>query len=230
LLKAAPIAPLILLGILHYSRKLFHHENLFFHDGLLAIVTVTRSDFSICKEFSISFDGGRRVANLSPKQHMKTAKEGSLQQQGVSLREFLDIQTKTCGVLMTVEPVEEKPEVVKLTPQPGGVCMCGLGIEVPKAAISNVIPTGDTVRCCGKVLRAVEVTFAEGASISLKDLFGQLSAGFRRAQRRDLWGYGIVPFEAINCVQLHKKVLAETGDAELAKEAFRECVAWGGRR
>jgi hypothetical protein len=89
--------------------------------------------------------------------------------------------------LATIEPVEGKPDAVKITPwlQSTG-CLCASALVIPKAVIASVNPTGKTHHCCGKNLHVVEVTFATGAQVPVADVFAQAasSARVRRMRRR----------------------------------------------
>ncbi len=91
--------------------------------------------------------------------------------------EFLTEQEK--GVfLATIEPIENDDKRVKVTPwRAGHGCLCQLSIVIPKEAIANVTPTGDRHPCCNKVLRVVEITFKEGSTMSLDEVFKNLLAG-----------------------------------------------------
>jgi hypothetical protein len=71
--------------------------------------------------------------------------------------------------------VESSPDLVKITPWTAKAgCQCKLSIEIPKASLAGVTPTGDTHLCCGKTLKVVVLHFAEGHTIKFDDLFGQL--------------------------------------------------------
>jgi hypothetical protein len=75
----------------------------------------------------------------------------------------------------TLEPVEGKPEVVKVTPWlPATGCLCHLALVLPKTAIASVRLTGEVHYCCAKRLQVVEVTFAKGAQVSVTEVFSQV--------------------------------------------------------
>jgi hypothetical protein len=93
----------------------------------------------------------------------------------LSLDDFLKEQGKARNKV-TIEPIADKQDSVKLTPYVGGTgCLCNLSISVPRAAIKSVEPTGETHLCCGKTLRVVQVEFAEGHSITYPEMLAQLS-------------------------------------------------------
>jgi hypothetical protein len=93
----------------------------------------------------------------------------------LSLDDFLKEQDKATNKV-TIEPIADKQDSVKLTPYIGGKgCQCNLSISVPRAAIKLVEPTGEIHLCCGKTLRVVQVEFAEGHSISYPEMLAQLS-------------------------------------------------------
>jgi hypothetical protein len=91
--------------------------------------------------------------------------------------------------LATIESVDGKPDLVKVTPwlQSTG-CLCTLALVFPKAVIASVNPTGKTHHCCGKSLQIVEVTFEKGAQVAVADVFAQAasSARVRRIPRRSV--------------------------------------------
>jgi hypothetical protein len=93
----------------------------------------------------------------------------------VSLEEFLKDQS-TPRFTATIEAVEGKPDVVKVTPwaAASGQCFCHLAINVRKSAFKLVTLTGDTHVCCGKTLKVVELHFKKGETISAEELFTQL--------------------------------------------------------
>ena len=76
----------------------------------------------------------------------------------------------------TVEAIESQPSMVKITPWTAASgCLCHLSVQVAKASLEGVTPTGDTHECCGKTLKVVQLHFKEGESIAFEDLFGQLN-------------------------------------------------------
>jgi hypothetical protein len=91
--------------------------------------------------------------------------------------------------LATIEPVEGKPDLVKVTPWLQSIgCLCTSALVFPKAVIASVNPTGKTHHCCGKSLQIVEVTFGKGAQVSVADVFAQAasSATVQRIPRRSV--------------------------------------------
>lgn len=138
-------------------------------------------------------------------------------EQAISVDELLDVQKNLLGCPATIESVEGKPGVVKITPWVDGKCQCRLAIEVPKTSIRQVTPTGETHKCCGKGLRVVEIQFKEGSTISLKDVFSQLCCIAEEEERT-------YQAQVRGCVWLHKKLLADGKSTEEAAEAFRACV------
>ncbi len=76
----------------------------------------------------------------------------------------------------TVETIEGEPDKVKITPWTAAAgCLCHLSINIIKASLIGVTPTGETHVCCGKTLKVVELHFKKDESIRLEDVFGQLS-------------------------------------------------------
>jgi hypothetical protein len=91
------------------------------------------------------------------------------------------LQSQHQGLLATLEPVAEKPDLVKLTPWvPNGGCLCAWALNVKKTAIESVRATGDSHVCCGKILKVAEITFAKDATIGLADVFAQALGGAQR--------------------------------------------------
>jgi hypothetical protein len=92
----------------------------------------------------------------------------------ISVEELLSSQSKSsCSA--TVEAVEGQPDLVKITPWTAAAgCLCHLAVNIPKASLAGVTPTGDTHVCCGKTLKVVELHFKKGESITLEELFSQL--------------------------------------------------------
>lgn len=95
----------------------------------------------------------------------------------------------------TVESTDD-PLVVKLTPYvPDVGCLCSGALLIPKAAIENVIPTGEAHICCGKQLSVVEINFVKHASIPVADVLEQLKTRLVSASMKTggAGGYGAVP-------------------------------------
>jgi hypothetical protein len=86
-------------------------------------------------------------------------------------------QQQVVKPLATIEPIEGKPESVKVTPwvQSKG-CLCASTLVIPKAAISSVSPTGETHYCCGKQLHVVEINFKEDAQLSVAETFSHVAS------------------------------------------------------
>ena len=79
--------------------------------------------------------------------------------------------------LATIEQVDGKPELVKVTPWVKNMgCLCTLALVVPKIVITSVKTTGENHYCCGKQLEVVEVNFKKDASIAVADVFAQASS------------------------------------------------------
>lgn len=90
------------------------------------------------------------------------------------------------GKTVTVEPIPEKPEFVKITPWTKHVgCLCHLSFVVPKSSIANVVPTEDKHYCCGKTLIVVEISFVADATITLDDLLNQMIEKSQHAEPSD---------------------------------------------
>ena len=100
----------------------------------------------------------------------------------VGLEEFLRDQS-TPRFTATIEAVDGKPDVVKVTPWAATTrqCFCHLAIDVRKTAFESVTPTGDTHVCCGKTLKVVEVHFKKGETIAAEEIFTQLRDSAHRA-------------------------------------------------
>lgn len=94
----------------------------------------------------------------------------------LSIDELLDEQSQQV-IRATIEKIEGDAEHVKVTPwTSNGGCNCDLAINVKKASIEGATPTGETHVCCGKTLKIVEVHFKSEATLTLDELFRQLSA------------------------------------------------------
>ncbi|MBV9469487.1 MAG: hypothetical protein JOZ57_09590 [Abitibacteriaceae bacterium] len=93
----------------------------------------------------------------------------------IGLDEFL--KTQGSSFEATVEPVEDAPDLVKVSPYVRGLgCLCQLAVKLPGTTIESVEPTSQTHHCCGKILTVVKVNFKAESTITLNDLFSQLSA------------------------------------------------------
>jgi hypothetical protein len=106
------------------------------------------------------------------------APTGSTERPGrerLSLDELLVRQQSSSRA--TVEEIKDDRSRVKVTPWVlGSGCLCHLAMTVPRSAIESVVLTGDTHFCCGKILQVVEIEFAEGAALSVSEIFSQASA------------------------------------------------------
>lgn len=100
----------------------------------------------------------------------------------VGLEEFLRDQSAP-RFTATIEAVEGKPDLVKVTPWAATTrqCFCHLAINVRKSAFESVTPTEDTHVCCGKTLTVVELHFKKGETISAEEIFAQLRDSAHRA-------------------------------------------------
>jgi hypothetical protein len=102
----------------------------------------------------------------------------------LSLDELLARQ-HTSGPAATIEPVQDRDDVVKLTPWIlAGGCQCAQSLVIPKKAIESLSLTGEKHSCCGKWLQVVHVTFS-GEAKYLADVIDQLgkNAQIASAQR-----------------------------------------------
>jgi hypothetical protein len=95
----------------------------------------------------------------------------------MNLDEFLEAHGKDAGttgaVQATLEPVENKPDVVKVTSYVEGVgCGCAGALELSKTLIGQVTPSGTFHHCCGKRLEVVSIQFVEGASMPVGEVLG----------------------------------------------------------
>ena len=81
----------------------------------------------------------------------------------------------------TVEAIAGDTAHVRVTPwvRSSG-CLCHLALKIPRSAIRSLALTGDLQACCGKSLQVVQVDFAEGASMNLSELYGQLGEAAAR--------------------------------------------------
>lgn len=112
----------------------------------------------------------------------------------ITLDELLE-QQNTLPLLATIEIVEDKTDVVKITPwvKHSG-CQCQFALQIAKSAIESVAPTGDLHICCGKALKVVVVEFKNDSTISLNDLYGQLAQSNTRQEQSP-------PFESRGVLQ-----------------------------
>ena len=92
-----------------------------------------------------------------------------------SLDSFLQTQGKAAN-LGTIEPVDGKPDLIKVTPWVAGLgCLCNRAIEVPKTSVEFVRRTDDRHTCCGKVFDVVEVHWAKESLMPISELFSQMA-------------------------------------------------------
>lgn len=79
----------------------------------------------------------------------------------MTVDEFMQEKARA-SILATLDPVEN-PGKVRVTPyQPGHDCGCAQGFEVPRNAIKDIKPTGQTLRCCGTLHKVVGLEFKAG--------------------------------------------------------------------
>lgn len=96
--------------------------------------------------------------------------------QSLSIDELLSKQVEP-SLLATVEAVQDKPELVKITPwRAAAGCLCHLSLRIPKGLLDGATPTGDMHVCCGKTLQVVQLHLKTGESLNLEDVIGQLHA------------------------------------------------------
>lgn len=112
----------------------------------------------------------------------------------LSIDEFLKDQSSS-KFTATVEAIEDKPDLVKVTPWVAAsrTCLCHLAINVRKSSLEGVTPTGDTHVCCGKSLKIVELHFKKGETLTAEDVFSQLSASARGSAESHHTGHGQLP-------------------------------------
>jgi hypothetical protein len=103
----------------------------------------------------------------------------------ISVDDLLNSQSKS-SFSATVEAVEGQPDLVKVTPWTAAAgCLCHLSVNINKASLAGVTPTGETHVCCGKTLKVVELHFKKGESITLEDVFGQLHRSASKATHEE---------------------------------------------
>jgi len=91
-----------------------------------------------------------------------------------SIDDFLARQSVS-EISSTIEPIEGKPDSVKLTPwTPESGCLCHLSMTIKKSALEGVISTGQTHICCGKTLKVAQLRFKKGETLPLEHVFNQL--------------------------------------------------------
>ena len=148
----------------------------------------------------------------------------------------------------TVEAIESQPSMVKITPWTAASgCLCHLSVQVAKASLEGVTPTGDTHECCGKTLKVVQLHFKEGESIAFEDLFGQLNVhasktasfsdavhatpaeapGLPPAPIPPPWGWGypswLEPFKR-HAPRPWKRSMLGTGRSSLCESNYSRCL------
>lgn len=98
-----------------------------------------------------------------------------MSEQTISVDELLSQQSRDI-FKATIEPLEDD-SMVSVTPYIiGRGCQCQFALRLSKSAIAGVTPSGETHICCGKTLLVVAISFAAGQSISITDVFKQLTA------------------------------------------------------
>lgn len=91
-----------------------------------------------------------------------------------SVDDFLG-QQSVSEISATIEPIEGKPDFVKVTPwTPESGCLCHLSLTIRKSALEAVTPTGQSHICCGKTLKVAQLRFKKGEKLPLEDVFSQL--------------------------------------------------------
>lgn len=91
----------------------------------------------------------------------------------MSLDEFFTLQART-SVRATLEPIEGDDINLKITPWlEGEGCLCAYALTIPRKALRQVSPTGESHICCGKRLLVVEVEFSDKSTLSVSDVFQQ---------------------------------------------------------
>lgn len=130
----------------------------------------------------------------------------------IELEDLLRDQDRATAALeATIEPVDDDPDRVRITPfVPNVGCMCSVALTVRKEAIGSLVRTDEHHKCCGKTLGVVEVELTDE---TLKDVFSQLvnamsmniptphhppasqddpfSARTGRRALRSRWGFGV---------------------------------------
>jgi hypothetical protein len=82
--------------------------------------------------------------------------------QEISLDQVLDMQEHAGAPHVTVQRVAGNDEVVRVTPwSAGSPCLCGLSLQIPKAAIEAVTLTGQSHSCCGRLLPVVGLRLSD---------------------------------------------------------------------
>lgn len=94
----------------------------------------------------------------------------------VSVDSWLATKPEEPRLLVTLKPVPEDDEHVYVTPAlPGGACACSGGVRIAKDSIAGVTATDQKRECCGGSATLVEIRFKPKATISLTDLFDQIT-------------------------------------------------------
>ncbi|MEO7313251.1 MAG: hypothetical protein ABIX01_22890 [Chitinophagaceae bacterium] len=97
-----------------------------------------------------------------------------------TLHDFLHAaKLKQSALLATIELADGDEHLITITPFTHDGGGCGDSFIVSKDAIEWVRQTGQIKYCCGSGHEVIEVGFKEGASISIKEVFQQLSAKAR---------------------------------------------------
>ena len=90
-----------------------------------------------------------------------------------SLHDFLhEEKIKQSALLATIELVHDDDHLISISPFTNDESGCNNSFIVRKENVEWVKKTGQVHYCCGNQHDVVEIGFKEGASISLKELFG----------------------------------------------------------
>jgi hypothetical protein len=101
--------------------------------------------------------------------------------QNLSLDALLSAQS-TSHALVTIESIDSRDDVVKVTPwSESGGCQCDWSVLIKRSQIESVTPSGQTHHCCGKRLQVVSINFHKNASLDPTEFLGQLSAASARS-------------------------------------------------
>jgi hypothetical protein len=97
--------------------------------------------------------------------------------------------------VVTIEALPDDDDRVKVTPYvPGVGCLCSRALNVPKASIARIEPTGDHHDCCGHRLLVVRVSFSDE---TWADALQQVSASIGESEHAAPMSRGGVSEEPI---------------------------------
>src|SRR4051812_42315960 len=86
--------------------------------------------------------------------------------------EFLKQQHESgLEIVATIESTDDRPGYVKVTPysRTGG-CRCSHSFALEVTHIDDVLPTGETIWCCGKHLKVAKLVIRKGATVPIADV------------------------------------------------------------